>query len=117
MGVTDDLPDPTVRLGEADHRQRVVLVALGNVHGDVFIEPVVTADDVGHAAEGLEDHVAILPDKKFVELLRGVGSRTIVVILGSGFSRHKSQNQKECRKEFSHPGLSSELCGKAPASP
>ena len=84
MGVTDDLPDPTVRLGEADHRQRVVLVTHGNVHGDVFIEPVVTADHVGHAAEGLEDHVAILPDKKLVELLRGVGSRTIVAVLSSG---------------------------------
>jgi len=117
MGVTDDLPDPTVRLGKADHRQRVVLVAFRNIHGHVFVEPVVTADHVGHAAEGLENHVAILPDKKLVELLRGVGSRTIVAVLGSGFSRNKSQNQKECRKEFSHPLLSSELCGKAPASP
>ena len=117
MGVTDDLPDPTVRLGEADHRQRVVLVALGNVHGDVFIEPVVTADHVGHAAEGLEDHVAILPDKKFVELLRGVGSGTVITVLGNCIFTPESQNQQQGGKEADHLCLSSELCGKAPASP
>ena len=117
MGVTDDLPDPTVRLGEADHRQRVVLVALGNVHGDVFIEPVVTADHVGHAAEGLEDHVAILPDKKFVELLGGVGGGTVVAVLGRGFHGPASQKREKGEKNPVHPCLSSELCGKAPASP
>ena len=117
MGVADDLPDPAIRLGETDHRQGVVLVALGNVHGHVFIKPVMTADDVGHATEGLEDDVAILPDEKLVELLGGVGGGAVVAILGRGFHNTPDQTQEEWGKKAVHPCLSSELCGKAPASP
>lgn len=82
MGVADHLPDPAVRLRKADHGQRVVLITFRNIDGHVFIEPVVSADDVWHAAEGLEDYIAILSDKKLVELLGGVGGRTVVVVLG-----------------------------------
>ena len=117
MGVTDDLPDPPVRLGEADHRQGVILVPFRDVDGHVFIEPVVTANDVGHAAKGLENDVTILPDEKLMELLGGVGGGAVVAILSRGFHNTPDQTQEEWGKKAVHPCLSSELCGKAPASP
>lgn len=117
MGVADHLPDPAVRLRKANHSQRVVLIALRNVDGHVFIEPVVSADDVWHAAEGLEDYIAILSDKKLVELLGRIGCRAVVVILGQGFGARKREDHQEGEEGPIHPALSSELCGKAPASP
>lgn len=117
MGVADNLPDPSVGLGETDHSQRVVLVTLRNVNSHIFVEPVTTADNVRHTAKGLEDHVAILSDEKFVELLRSIGGRTVVVILGQGPCAPERKNCEEGEENLIHPGLSSELCGKAPASP
>ena len=117
MGVADDLPDQAIRLGKADHGQGVILVPLRNIHGHVFVEPVVAADDVRHATEGLENHVAILAHEKLMELLGGIGGRAVVVVLGRGFYGPASQKRKEGEKKPVHPCLSSELCGKAPASP
>ena len=117
MGVADDLPDQAIRLGKADHGQGVILVPLRNIHGHVFVEPVVTTDDVGHAAKGLENDVTILPDEKLMELLGGVGGGAIVAILGRGFPHPESQHQEQGGPKANHPRLSSELCGKAPASP
>ena len=89
MGVTDDLPDPAVRLRKADHGQCVVLVALWNIHSHAFVEPIVAADEVRHASEGLEDHVAVLPDEKLMELLGRVAGGAVVVVLGWGFRAAK----------------------------
>ncbi len=116
MGVADDLPDPSVGLGETDHRQGVVLVALRNVDGDIFIKPVVAPDDVGHPAEGLQDGIAVLAHQKFMELLGCVGGGAIVVILGPGYPPKEESQGKEKATVF-HLRLSSELCGKEPASP
>jgi len=117
MGVADHLPDPAVRLGKADHGQRVVLVPFRDVDGHVFIEPVVTPNEIGHAAEGLENHVAVLSDEKLVELLGSVGGRTVIAVLAQRFHAAESKHQKNNGEETNHLGLSSELCGKAPASP
>ena len=117
MGVADDLPDPPVGLGETDHGQGIVLVALRNVDGHIFIKPVVASDDVGHPAEGLQDGVAVLAHQKFMELLGCVGGGAVVVVLGVG-GRPTDQKSQRKKKAFElHLCLSSELCGKEPASP
>jgi hypothetical protein len=85
MGVADDLPDEAVGLGEADDGEGVVLVAFGDIDGDVFVKPVVAAGEVGHAPEGLEDDVAVLADEELMELLGGIGGGAVVVILGRRF--------------------------------
>ena len=96
MGVADHLPDEPVGLGKTDHREGVVLVALRHIDGHVFIEPIVAAGDIGHPAEGLEDGVAVLADKEFVELLGGVGGGAVVVVLGRG-GRPRSRQVAESR--------------------
>ena len=117
MGVADHLPDPPIRLGKADHGQRVVLIPFRDVDGHTFVEPVVPADHVRHPTESLENNIAILSDQKLVELLGGVGGGTVVAVLGQGFVTPENQNHEKDREEANHPCLSSELCGKAPASP
>ena len=117
MGVADHLPDEPVGLGKTDHGEGVVLVALRHIDGHVFIEPVVAAGDIGHPAEGLEDGVAVLADEEFVQLLGGVGGGAVVVVLGGGGRPQKQAGRGEQGGMEFHPRLSSELCGKAPASP
>ena len=117
MGVADDLPDPPVGLGEADDRQGVVLVAFRHVDSDVFIKPVVAPDDVGHPAEGLQDGVAVLAHQKFMELLGCVGGGAVVVVLGTNGRPQNQANQRKKKATEFHLCLSSELCGKEPASP
>ena len=96
MGVADHLPDPPIRLGKADHGQRVVLIPFGDVDGHTFVKPVVPADHVRHPTESLENDITILPDEKLVELLGGIGGGTVITVLGLGCGPPKSQNQEKC---------------------
>ena len=96
MGVADHLPDPPIRLGKADHGQRVVLIPFRDVDGHTFVEPVVPADHVRHPTESLENDITILPDKKLVELLGSIRGGTIIAVLGPGCGPQKSHNQEKC---------------------
>lgn len=84
MGVADDLPNPTIRLGEANHGQRVVLVPFRNVQRHPFIKPIMTANQVRHPAESLDHYWLGLADKKFVELLRSVNGCSRDGLRGGG---------------------------------
>ena len=95
MGVADDLPDPPVGLGETDHGQSIVLVALRNVDGHIFIKPVVAPDNVGHPAEGLQNGVPVLAHQQFMELLGGVGGGAVVVVLGAGGRPPDQESQRK----------------------
>ena len=90
MGVADHLPDPPIRLGKADHGQRVVLIPFRDVDGHTFVKPVVPADHVRHPAKCLENDITILPDEKLVELLGGIGGGTVITVLGRGFRAPKT---------------------------
>lgn len=96
MGVTNDLPDPPVTQGKTYDRKGVVFIPFGNINRDVFIKPIVPADDIGKATESLENGIPILSDKHLVKLLRRIGGGAIRGVLRE---TPASGNQKEKPKK------------------
>jgi hypothetical protein len=95
MGVTDDLPHPSIGLGKTDDRQGVVLVTFRHVNSHVLIKPVMPTDEIRHPSESLQNHVPILPHQKFVKLLGGISRRAVVTFLGVGQDRNERPNHPQ----------------------
>ena len=97
MWVADDLPNPSIGLGEADHRQRVIPIILRNINGHVFVKPVASPNQVGKPAKGLNHGGFALTHQELMKLLGCVGCRSVVAILtedGEG-NRQKSYPESQ----------------------
>jgi hypothetical protein len=53
LGITDNLPDEAVSMGEADNCRGVVLIGFGNIDEHPIVNPVHPLDVIGHTTKEL----------------------------------------------------------------